>query len=93
MQLSDAYNKIVMAAFDVLYKDWYRTVPVPYLIPGSDMYKQLISALKKAGLVYIIDGLQTMHLQAAFSLFAMYGCLPVFLFLRVRSVRWFGELL
>ena len=30
-------------------------------------------------------------MQTAFSSFPLFGCLLVFLFLRVRSVRWFGE--
>ena len=57
-QLTNNPNQIGMAAYNVLYKDWYIREG-KLLEPESDSFKKLMNAQRKAGLAIYMDGLQT----------------------------------
>ena len=56
-------------------------------------YNATCSAVTRYSPYYLLFGRRPRIpvVQTAFSSFPLFGCLLVFLFLRVRSVRWFGE--
>ena len=54
-----ANQQIEIAAFDVLFKDWYRT-EYGFLYRGGDKQKKLENAVTKAGLAgCVLDGVYT----------------------------------
>ena len=49
IQMTNSNGKIGIAAFSVLYRDWYSRNP-GFLVEGSDKYNELMKAMEKAGL-------------------------------------------